>query len=443
MYYAFSWFKILSRLVGFFLPLILIGLYFEKVTLAIALGALFLVGLHYWNLYQLNHWLWHSKKITPPEKNGAWEQIYEGIYALNRRNRIKRKELGTIVRRFHEGSEALPDAAVVVDEHANITWCNRLARIELGLQWPADQGRRIDNFIRHPKFITYFHSGNFEKPVEVPSPTNSQKIFEYRIMPYGDKHLMLVVRDITRISQLEQMRKDFVANVSHELRTPLTVISGYLEMLPDSADHPAIFMEKALREMSSQTSRMRSLIEELLVLSRIEASNEPAYEKVVNVPKLLAQLQAEAKSLNREKDHKIFFDVSPDLTIYGVETELRSAFSNLIVNAINYTPNKGVIEVKWNLVNKKARFTVKDNGDGIAEEHLGRLTERFYRVDKARSRKTGGSGLGLSIVKHVLTHHNSKLKISSVVGRGSEFSFDFPAEITLSEENSLPAISRT
>jgi two-component system phosphate regulon sensor histidine kinase PhoR len=182
--------------------------------------------------------------------------------------------------------------------------------------------------------------------------------------------------------------------------------------------------------MRSQSLRMQSLVEELLVLSRIEASTERAFDKLVNVPQLLWQIQIEAEALNRDRSHKIFFDISPELYVYGIESELRSAFSNIIFNAINYTPNKGVIEVCWSLEEGQAKLSVKDNGDGIAAEDLERLTERFYRVDKARSRKTGGSGLGLSIVKHALSHHNSNLIIESEIGRGSEFSCCFSNELT-------------
>ncbi|MDF2180054.1 phosphate regulon sensor histidine kinase PhoR [Aliiglaciecola sp. CAU 1673] len=432
MYYPFSWLKTLSRLALYFLAVSLFGLYVDKLPEALALGAFLLLVMQYWSFYRLNRWLWHSKKMTPPKTRGIWEHIYEGIYYLQRRNRNKRKELGALVKRFREGAEALPDAAVVVDANACIVWCNRLARIELGLCWPDDAGRRIDNLIRHPQFIQFFHDGEYSYPIEVISPTNIDKVLEYRIMPYGDKHLLLVARDVTRVSQLEEMRKDFVANVSHELRTPLTVLNGYLEMFGNEGDHyPPAFMQKAFTEMTAQTRRMQSLIEQLLILSRIEASAERVYEKIVDVPMVLSAIKSEAATLNQAKQHEIEFDVDKDLKVFGIETELRSAFSNLIFNAIHYTPKKGKIRVTWKLVNKMAEFAVEDNGDGIAEKHLSRLTERFYRVDKARSRKTGGSGLGLAIVKHVLTHHNSKLEIESEVGKGSRFSFHFSSELTV------------
>ncbi|MCU7553088.1 phosphate regulon sensor histidine kinase PhoR [Alteromonas sp. ASW11-19] len=421
MYYPFSWLRSLLHLAVYLVAFALIGLLADDMLVAVALGATLLLIFNYWQLYKLNRWLWHSRKISPPTVSGVWEHIYEGIYYLQRRNRNKRKELGELVKRFREGSEALPDAAVVVDAKACIIWCNRLARLELGLKWPADAGRRLDNLLRHPDFIEYFHTGDYHYPIEIPSPTNPNKTFEYRIMPYGEEHLLVVARDVTRVSQLEEMRKDFVANVSHELRTPLTVINGYLEMLPAADDNP--FMQKAMTEMTSQTQRMQNLIEDLLILSRIEASSERIYENVVNMPAILAQIEREALSLNKDKHHKIEFHVDPSLKVYGVETELRSACSNLVFNAIHYTPPGGHIQVHWKQDAHKVKFAVQDNGDGIAPPHINRLTERFYRVDKARSRKTGGSGLGLSIVKHVLNHHNSQLEIHSVVGEGSVFSF--------------------
>lgn len=429
MYNPFSWIKSVTRIGSFYLAVLAIGWYLDHIVLTLALASTLLVFLNFLHLIRLNNWLWHSKKFSPPNASGIWGHIYDGIYYMQRRNRMKRKQLGTLIRRFREGSEALPDAAVVVDDNGHIVWCNRLARIELGLNWPDDIERRIDNLIRHPEFITFLRKANYDEPIEIESPTNLEKILEYRMMPYGDKHYLLIARDITQISHVEQVRKDFVANVSHELRTPLTVLSGYLEMLKDTPEMPETFMNKAVDEMVTQSIRMQSLVEQLLALSRIEASTERVYEKVVNVPQVLATIEVEAHSLNKEIGHEIQFHVDKDLAVYGVETELRSAFSNLIFNAIHYTPPGGKIDVHWHFMEEKACFRVADNGDGISEEHLSRLTERFYRVDKARSRKTGGSGLGLSIVKHVLSHHNSRLEIQSTLGEGSEFSFAFSKQI--------------
>jgi len=431
MYHPFPLLKSIARVIVFLTSCALLGLYINQLVQTLLIGTLCLLGWHYWRLYRLNYWLWHSKKISPPTTRGIWANIYQGIYGANLKNRNKRKSLGEIIRRFRQGSEALPDAALVVDNASEITWCNRLARIELGLRWPEDMGRKVYDCINDEKFITFYQANRFEQPIEIVSPINPNKVLEFRVVPYEDDNLMFLIRDVTRLTQIEKMRKDFVANVSHELKTPLTVINGYLEMLPENGDLPAPVMKKAISEMRSQSIRMQSLIEELLVLSRIEVSTERVFEKRVNVPQLLWHIHAEAEALNRERLHKIFFDISPILYVYGIESELRSAFSNIIFNAIKYTPNHGVIEVRWSLEGDQAKFSVRDNGDGIATEHIDRLTERFYRVDKARLRTTGGSGLGLSIVKHVLSHHNSRLVIKSDVGKGSVFSCRFSTELTL------------
>ena len=435
MYYPFSWSKNIVQLTIFVLLIIVLGSMFDNFVLSVALATIAILGFNFYQLYKLNQWVWHSKKLSPPKVYGAWEYIYEGIYQLQRRQRGKRKELSELVKRFRKGAEALPDAVIILDNDATIIWCNRLARLELGIKWPDDLGMRIDNLLRHPEFVEYFHTGDFTYPLEVPSPANPRKTNEYRIMPYGDDNLMLISRDVTRVSQLEDMRRDFVANVSHEMRTPLTVINGYLEMLPMTSLDADPLAHKAIYEMSTQTKRMQNLIEDLLVLSRIESSSERIYEHVVNMPSMFAQIAMEASQLNTEKQHKIEFHIDPELHVYGVEGELRSACSNLIFNAVHYTPDGGKIDVYWSKNGHDAVFKVVDNGDGIDDKHLLRLTERFYRVDKARSRKTGGSGLGLSIVKHVLNHHNSLLEIRSIVGQGSEFSFRLGYELIPTESS--------
>jgi two-component system phosphate regulon sensor histidine kinase PhoR len=407
----------------------LVGYIYEQFLVAIFVFMAALLISNYWHLYRLTKWLWHSKTISPPHASGVWHHIYEGVYHLQRRNRTKRKSLSELVKRFREGSEALPDAAVVIDNDARIMWCNRNARIELGLRWPDDNGRRIDNLIRHPSFIDFLHKGDYQFPIEVPAPTNPNKMFEYRMMEYGQDQLLLIVRDVSRVSHLEGMRKDFVANVSHELKTPLTVINGYLEVLEDMAQGDSPITGKAISEMGMQTKRMQVLIEDLLILSRIESSNDRIFETIVDMQAMLAQIQLETQALNKEKEHSIVFKIDKSLKVYGVETELRSACSNLIFNAIHYTPHGGKIVVVWKRRINGAFFAVQDNGEGIEDKHLRRLTERFYRIDKARSRTTGGSGLGLSIVKHVLNHHNAILDINSNMGKGSEFSFLLPTEL--------------
>ncbi|WP_017445039.1 phosphate regulon sensor histidine kinase PhoR [Gayadomonas joobiniege] len=419
----------------------LLGLIIDQMYLCIGLVLLVLVLWYSYNLIQLSDWLSSKKNLYPPSSNGLWSEIFDGIYRLQKKNRQRRKELGQVLKRFRDGAEALPDAAVVVESSGQIIWCNRLARQLFGLRWPDDNGVLITHLLRYPEFIQHFnlHAQSQtlpEEPVLIPSPTRRDSIIEVRMVPYALGQILILGRDVTQMQRLNQMRKDFIANVSHELRTPLTVLQGYLEMMQDPDMAQALPGTKAVDMMSDQTIRMFSLVNQLLVLSRIEANEENIFEHVVDVPNLMSLIEKEANQLNADKGHKIRFDIHPQVKIFGVEEELRSAFTNLIKNAIRYTPAGGEIDVIWCYCKDKgtACFKVSDNGDGIEEKHLNRLTERFYRVDKARSRATGGSGLGLSIVKHVLAHHKSELEISSVVGEGSRFSFSFPADMVVFEE---------
>ncbi|WP_286049618.1 phosphate regulon sensor histidine kinase PhoR [Rheinheimera sp. KL1] len=333
-----------------------------------------------------------------------------------------------MIRRFRDGAEALPDAIVVLNNDWTIIWCNKLAQQLVGLRWPQDERQRIDNLIRNPEFQTYIQQKQFDQPLELSSPVNEDLVLEYRMLQYGEDQHLLIVRDITQLKLLEQVRKDFVANVSHELRTPLTVLQGYLEVMDADNLPNAGIWQKAHTVMLEQTKRMDALVQQLLTLSRIEAAAKVQFEEHIDVPAMLAMLEQESQTLNRDKQHQISFSVDPDLVVSGIREELRSAFSNLITNAIKYTPNGGQIQVSWLRQHQKAIFSVSDNGEGIAPQHVKRLTERFYRVDQARARATGGTGLGLAIVKHVLQRHNSKLMIFSEPKKGSSFSFSLPAE---------------
>lgn len=429
MYYPQSWSRTLLRFGLYLSVTLIVGLIIGQVTLTLLIAALLILVSNYVRLYRLTKWLWQSRTISPPKASGIWQHIYDGVYSLQRRNRTKHKNLGGLVKRFREGTEALPDAVVVLDKNVRIAWCNHNACIELGLRWPDDKGRRIDNLVRHPSFIEFLHRGDYQDPIEVAAPTNPNKIFEYRMKEYGEGQRLLISRDVTRVSHLEEMRKDFVANVSHELKTPLTVINGYIEVLETTTNGAPPIVNKALSEMGSQTKRMQVLIEDLLILSRIESSSDRIFENVVDMQAMFKQIELESIALNKNRRHNIKFNIDKKLRVYGVETELRSACSNLIFNAIYYTPEGGNIEVIWKQKPNGAYFAVVDNGEGIEDKHLRRLTERFYRVDKARSRTTGGSGLGLSIVKHVLHHHNTSLEIVSKIDKGSTFSFVLPAEL--------------
>ncbi|MCG9696074.1 phosphate regulon sensor histidine kinase PhoR [Shewanella sp. Isolate11] len=424
MFKSYSGYRLLSRLVLFLLCSFVVGLVVGQVLWVMLLASIGLLLWHYKQLSRLNFWLWRDKRLTPPNGNGSWEGVFNGIYRLQGKNRKRVGQLAHLLSRFRQGAEALPDAAVVLDSQLNMLWCNKLAQLLLGLVWPQDNGQRIDNLIRHPDFSLYLRKAQFDDPFEYIDTQSEGRVLEIRIMGYGAGQLLLIARDITRIRQLEGMRKEFVANVSHELKTPLTVLQGYLEMMQGMAEpnSPSI---KAMDQMQQQTNRMRSMVEQLLVLSRIEDASAVNLEAKVNMTVLMDTLKEEAKALAMD-EYELSFDSTPKLNIYGNEMLLRSACSNLVSNAIRYTEPGGKVAIAWKRVALGAEFSVTDTGEGIAPQHLARLTERFYRVDSARSRQSGGSGLGLAITKHALSHHQSDLMIESKVGKGSRFSFIIP-----------------
>ncbi|EVT97322.1 phosphate regulon sensor kinase PhoR [Vibrio parahaemolyticus VP2007-007] len=398
--------------------------------LLLAATALQLVW-HLHNQVRLSSWLWDEKRLTPPSGSGNWESLFNGLYRLQQRQRRKRKELTNLIRRFRNGAESLPDAVVVFRAEGNIVWCNRLAQHLLGFHWPEDSGQPISNLIRTPDFIKYLNKKDFSEPLEMRSPLNVERMLELRIVPYTEGEHLMVVRDVSQLKQLEGMRRNFFANVSHELRTPMTVLQGYLEMTEDPDMIVGPMWTKAHGVMTEQLNRMNSLVNQLLTLSKIEAAPMHELEDVVNVPAMLEVLEKEAISLSGDDQHKLTFSVDTSLRVLGDDDQLRSAISNLVYNAVKYTPPGANIHVRWYQTAQGACLEVEDSGDGIEPQHLHRLTERFYRVDKARSRDTGGSGLGLAIVKHALSHHDSHLEIQSEVGVGSKFSFVLPSRLVV------------
>ena len=419
------WASIIKKIVVLYTPFLVVGVLLGYWQQALIIACAYHIFCFYRYQKRLQDCLWNDRSLIPPQGPGTWELIFNGIYRLQQRHRARRREMASVIRRFGEGAEGLPDAAVVCRNDGSIIWCNRLAWQCLGFRWPEDAGQNISNLIRNPAFVSFLQLRDFSEPLVMPSPVNDDKILEARVMPYAEDQFMLVVRDVTHIKSIENMRKNFVANVSHELRTPLTVLKGYLEMLEDELPPPARW-KKMQQVMLEQTMRMDSLVDQLLTLSRIEVATDIDRNRIVDVPRMLLMLQHEAKALSGSLRHEIVFQVDPELKIYGDEDQLRSAMTNLVNNAIKYTPAGRKITVDWRRDGSQARFAVTDEGEGIALEHLGRLTDRFYRVNKARSRQTGGSGLGLAIVKHALSHHDSMLNVDSTPGKGSTFSFRIP-----------------
>jgi len=399
----------------------IVGYIIGSVWVVVALACLGIIAWHYRHLYELINWIWQSKAISPPQADGVWGDIYNGLYRQTKKHRQKQKSLNDKLRQFRDGAEALPDAALVLAKDFTIQWGNKKAQNLLGVRTAGDIGLRIDNLIRYPEFSLYLEEHNWENPCHIVSPVNSELHLELRFMAYGTEHLLFIARDVSKIRRLEEMRRDFVANVSHELKTPLTVVRGYVEMIQMEQDAFNPHWQKTFKTIESQVSRMDRLVEQLLVLSRTEINVDNYDQQEVNVPEIIENLVSDSQWLNQEKQHIITTDIDGNIGLLGFETELKSAFSNLLSNAIAYTQSNGNIHISWSKQGDKVKYSVRDNGPGIEKEHIHRLTERFYRIDKSRSRDTGGSGLGLAIVKHVLNHHNAELTIISEVGKGSEF----------------------
>ncbi|MFV2058066.1 MAG: phosphate regulon sensor histidine kinase PhoR [Thiohalomonadales bacterium] len=425
------WVLEIWRMALLFTTALLLGWLLGFVHAAFTLALIIYLAWHIYNLYRLERWYYRRKKSQPPDAPGIWGEAFHHIYQLQKRNRKRKKRLSGILSRFKESTAAMPDATIVLSEHDHIEWFNKAAKQYLGLKTSQDVGQRIDNLIRQPRFVEYFSQGMFDEPLEFPSPLDASRSFALRVVPYARNQKLLIVRDITRLKRLERMRSDFVANVSHELRTPLTVISGYLENMLDDRDESHEYWFDSLQQMQGQATRMTRLVEDLLMLSRLEDERSSFIQGQVSVPTVLTTLIAEAQQLSGKKAHKISLNCETALNLQGSETELRSAFANLIFNAVHYTQEQGRIEVSWSRHNEHIILAVEDNGIGIPSYHLSRLTERFYRVDTGRSRDVGGTGLGLAIVRHVLDRHHAKLIIESQPGKGSIFRCVFPISLEI------------
>ncbi len=393
-----------------------------------------------WNHRQLNRllgWIEESanKELEPPESTGIWGDIFDGIYRIQRRQSRSRQRLASVIERIQESTAALNDGVVMADKQGTLEWWNRAAEDLLGLQMDRDQGQLLTNLVRDPKFIDYLENSLNRDPIHIVSADDRQ--LQIAITVYGDNNRLMLVRDVTRVHQLETMRKDFVANVSHELRTPLTVISGYLETLHDGTDTLPPVWRKALTRMQEQSFRMQTLVSDLLLLSKLEATSSHKNRQKVELKPLLTSIIDDAKALSGGSEHQIKLECNDDVIVHGEAGELRSAFANLVFNAVRYTPMGGKIKVRWWQDQEGGHLLVKDNGTGIDPVHIPRLTERFYRVDKGRSHSTGGTGLGLAIVKHVLLRHDGRISISSLPGKGSKFTCHFPQEKTTSSRTMI------
>ncbi|WP_309044658.1 phosphate regulon sensor histidine kinase PhoR [Marinobacter sediminicola] len=407
----------------------LAGLYLGYPVYGLSAGlALYLL----WTLYQtrsLAHWLSDPNSASEaPQSIGIWGSFFEKLHKLTQSSLQAQSSLRSRIDRIQESTNAMRDGVIMTDALGAMEWWNGSAEHLLGFQRSTDQGQYIYNLIRTPAFKAYFDAKNYREPLELSSPAKPHIHLQIQISLFGEDDRLIVAKDVSRLHQLEQMRQDFVSNVSHEMRTPLTVISGYLETLVDNADDLPAKWRRAVNTMATQSFRMETLIADLILLSRIETGKQSEQDAPTNVDRLVRQICQDARTLSGESQHDIRFEAASEQLISGDENQLRSAFSNLIFNAVKYTPARGKIKVLWFTDNEGGHLSVKDTGSGIDEVHIPRLTERFYRADPSRHKDTGGTGLGLAIVKHVLINHDGNLEIKSRLGEGSEFVCHFPPE---------------
>jgi two-component system phosphate regulon sensor histidine kinase PhoR len=387
-----------------------------------------LVIYHVRHLARLSRWLADPVPGRVPEGRGTWDDVLSALHKYERAGVRRESQLEEALTRFRRAAQALPDGVVMLDGENHIEWCNNAAAAQLGLDPRADVGQSIANLLRAPTFIDYLAARDQTGAVLMQV---GNALFALRLVPYGESQKLLLSRDVTQAERLETMRRDFVANVSHELRTPLTVLVGFLETVRELKLDPQRTRDY-LGMMQEQAARMHRIIEDLLTLSVLESAPPPAADRVSTRP-LLERLRADAQALSAGR-HRVSLQGTPAVDLLGSESELSSAFGNLVSNAIRYTPQDGEVRILWRDTADGSSFTVEDTGIGIAPEHLPRLTERFYRVDRSRSRETGGTGLGLAIVKHAIARHQAHLDVESKPGQGSRFTIRFPAKRTVPSE---------
>ena len=421
-----AWFRTLGQLALVLVAGLCAGLLVGQPWLAMTIAALGVVAWHYWKLRKLLLRLTARQRLAPPKGVGVWNELDRLLFRSQSEMRTRKRRLLSMLRAYRAAAAALPDAVVVVERNSQrVLWFNEAATPLLGLQFPRHQDASIVPALQPLPMARWLAAGrNAEPMTDVASPANPDVRLSLRLIPYSDELWLLVARDVTRTMRLEHMRRDFVANVSHELRTPLTVVHGYLDML-DPADNPE--WAPMLAEMQRQSQRMTQLVEDLLALSRLEARDTLPEEHVAMAP-MLSTLRREAEALSQGR-HRIVVTDEAGIDLWGSNKELHSAFSNLVSNAVRYTPVDGEIAVRFTRdADGGATLSVRDSGYGIPAAHLSRITERFYRVSNSRSRESGGTGLGLAIVKHVLGLHGARLDITSEVGKGSEFACHFTPE---------------
>jgi two-component system, OmpR family, phosphate regulon sensor histidine kinase PhoR len=401
-------------------------------AIGLAAGSLVWLALDTLRAARVLRWLRQAELAEAPAMRGAWGEAADRVRRALRVREMEVLEAQGRLQEFLAAIQASPNGVVLLDPQGRIEWCNQTAADQLGFDLQRDMMQHVGNLVRDPGFTAYYNSGHYAQEIVIPGPGSlpSRPVkLSLQVHPYGMGRRLLLTRDITAVEQAEVMRRDFVANVSHEIRTPLTVLMGFVETLQNL---PLNEEERSryLGLMARQAHRMQTLVDDLLTLSRLEGSPLPGVGEWTSLPALLTNCAQEGRALSDVlgKTQELLCDEPAGLEIAGSPHELQSAMSNLVSNAVRYTPAGGSIHVRWRaLPDGRGEFSVRDSGPGIASEHLSRLTERFYRIDRSRSRETGGTGLGLAIVKHVVQRHGGELKIDSTPGAGSTFAIQFPA----------------
>jgi two-component system, OmpR family, phosphate regulon sensor histidine kinase PhoR len=408
---GFAW------LVSLFLPF-WVGLLFVIAFLVWRLS------LHYRELKHFSLWLTHPTSHNVPSGHGVWTNIFAALYALRRTDEAHESKLALWLERFQNTMCHLPDGIVLMNLSTQLEWCNPIAQRHFGLALEDDKGNRMANLVRLPALVAHLEANVYDAPIKI---DYLSRRLEITVIPFEENSLIVVSRDITEAERMDEMRRDFIANASHELRTPLTVISGFLEYASDAELMSQMPPEQRMNQvnlMCRQAEHMTVLIQDMLMLSRLE-SDFTVDETRINMPELIESILPQIRALPGF-NHTITTDVAT-INLKGSMTEISSAVTNLLSNAVRYTPTGGLIHLSWHNVQGLPTLSVQDSGAGIAPEHLPRLTERFYRVNNDASASVKGTGLGLAIVKHILIRHQAELKISSTLGKGTTFSMVFPA----------------
>lgn len=390
-----------------------------------AVGLMCLLVYHVRHLHLLYRWAARDLGETVPEGRGIWNEVFTMLYRRQRTEAMQRTQLARTLARSKQVGRALPYGVAILDAEYRIVWCNDSCETHFEIGANYDVGRPITNLVRQPEFVEYVAAKDFSEPLQLKTLRGDGLILSVQFVTYVESQWLLLSRDVTQAEKLESMRRDFVANVSHELRTPLTVLVGFLETVRKLNLDPQRSRDY-LKLMAEQAGRMHRIIDDLLTLSSIESAPESPHDERIDVALLLARIRSEAEAVSVGR-HRIELEAIVGLDLLGTENDIASAFSNLVSNAIRYTPSGGAVRLTWRASQGGAEFIVEDTGVGIEKEHLPRLTERFYRVDRGRSRESGGTGLGLAIVKHALIRHQASLEIESELGKGSRFKTKFPA----------------